>query len=417
MNRFSFYSRNTSKHGLYMISFLILVIAITFCDFTTVSNYIIYPIWFLWLPCVVSSSSTLWKDEKTFIRVSIVLLAIILGYAFIGYSSVQSGELLRNINWIMAGIVAINAMHLFSSREQSITYSVMTICLLLLSIIYINLGRAIIAIEDQSEAATVASAWYGSLFMLLTGLSLIVFLHVKRLLPRIITFLILILTLYLNVFVLQRGTNVLFSIAEIGLILVFLIKRKPVVIALSITIAGFVILAQSSDNMVLLFDWLAYISPSERLSVRFEDISTAVTYEDIQVTRGSLAGRSELIGVSWSTFTSSIGRFVFGAGEHTGINTIIGHHSFIVDTLARYGIIGGALIFLYFQKQYKIVMSAVDKKIDWPLYMQCTVVFIAYVLRNFYGILSYGLSNLFILFYFPLTIQLIKNYSYRINNK
>jgi hypothetical protein len=218
---------------------------------------------------------------------------------------------------------------------------------------------------------------------------------------------VLLLTLYVNFFILQRGINVVFTMAELGIILVFVLKRKPLIFIFSIIIIAFAIYVYASGRLVDIFDWLAEIIPSERLSKRFHEISTALFWEDIEASSGSLSGRNRLMGVSWDTFTSSIGHFVFGAGEHYGDNTIIGHHSFFIDTLARYGIIGGVMMFVYFKKQFQIIMAYLDKKTEWALYMQCAVVFLFYVLRNFYGVVTNAVANLVILALFPLTFQII----------
>lgn len=406
-----FYSQNNGKHTLMLISFLLLIVITVFSSFILYSSVIIAPIWALLLVYIVSSKVVLSKEGKTFVTVSFLLLAIIFFYQIIGHSSMGSLEVLVNFNWIMAGVVSVYVMKMFSGRELSHTFMVMTVSLVVLMLLFIRVGRSLLALGGADEAVSVAATWYGSIFMLLSGLSLIVVLNVKRSLLRIIALVVLLLTLYLNIFILQRGTNVIFTLAEISLIMIFLIKRKQVVIVLSVVIITFVVIAMSSDNMIYIFDWLAQISPSDRLTKRFEEISVALTYESIEAGGGSFAARGNLIGVSWDTFTSSLSHFVFGAGEHIGDN-VIGHHGFFVDTLARYGIIGGVLVFIYFKKQYQIMMSVLNKKTEWALYMQCAIVFLFYVLRNFYGQVAYALVNFVILLLFPLTFQVIHYYKY-----
>lgn len=410
MSNSPFVSQSDNKHTLLLGSFLILIIASFFSTFTTYSNYVIYPVLVLWVPFILTSSSVLSKNEHTFVRVSFLFLMLVLVYRFIGYSALGTGEMLRNINWIMTGVISIYVLKMFSGRELSIVYIVLTIAVTVLLFTYIKTGRVLLAMEEQNDAAGVANTWFGSLFMLLSGLSLIVILNVKSWFPRIISLVVLLLSLYLNFFILQRGIIVIFTMAEIGLILVFGLKNKAIIVFLTIGIIIASVIIMTSGLLVNLFDWFAEIIPSERLSQRFTEISTALYYEDIEASSGSLSARNRLIGVSWDTFTSSIGHFVFGAGEHSKDNTIIGHHSFYIDTLARYGIIGGALMFVYFKKQYQIIMSYLDKKAEWALYMQCAIVFLFYVLRNIYGAIATDVANLIILGYFPMTFQIIQYY-------
>lgn len=405
-----FYTQRRGRHTLLLVSFIILLIIVCFSNFILYSTVIVVPIWILWLMYMVSSKMGLSKDEKSFVTVSFILLAILLLYKLIGYSSIETLELIVNINWIMAGVVSVYVLKLFTSHELTIVYRVFLTALLVLLLLLIRMGREFIAIGEAYEAVSVSDAWYGSVMMLISGVSLIVLLNVRTLLPRIVAIAVLLLTLYLNVFVLQRGINVVFTIGEISMILVFLFKRKPLVIVFGALIIMFVVIAVSSDNLIYLFDWLAQVSPSERLSTRFSDISLVLTYESLDASEGSMGARNELIGVSWNTFTSSFGHFLFGVGAHTDI-TLIGRHSFFVDSLARYGIIGGMLLFVYFKKQYQIMMSFLDKNKDWALYMQSAIVFLFYVLRNFYGQMAYSLVNLVILLFIPLTLQIVNYYN------
>ena len=410
MKKHIFLSHSNGKHTLLLILFLILTIVTYLSSFILYSSVVIVPVWALWLLYIAFSKTSLTKDEKTFVSVSFFFLAIILIYRLTGYSSTGALGLVVNVNWIMLGVVAVYAMKLLSEYELSIVYIVMVLSLFIMLQLIFNTGRFVLSLGDAYEAVSVADAWQGALLMLISGLSLIVILNVNRLFPRIVAILALLLTLYINIFILQRGTNVIFTLVELSLILVFLIKRKSIIILLSILLIAFVIIAMSSDNLINLFEWFAQVSPSERLSKRFDEIALALTYESIEAGGGSFAARGNLIGVSWDTFTSSFGHFIFGAGDKADDSGIIGRHSFIVDTLARYGIIGGVLLFVYFKKQFQIVMTYLDRNNDWALFMQCAVLFLFYYLRNFYGQFSYALVNLVILVFFPLTFQLIRYY-------
>lgn len=56
--------------------------------------------------------------------------------------------------------------------------------------------------------------------------------------------------------------------------------------------------------------------------------------------------RFELVMVDLKTFTSSLDNFLWGVGDHRGRDywNLIGQHSYLIDTLARYGIIGAFFV-------------------------------------------------------------------------
>lgn len=406
-----FHGRGVGDHGLMLLSLLVLIALTVFNYFIRYSTVIMVPLWFLCFLYGLQSRTVLQKNEKQFVITSFIFFAVVFFYRFIGYSSIDTLGLIVQFNWIMTGVVSIYVLRILSGSELSTVYKVITLSLLILLLMLVSQGGNILATGDSYDAVQVAVAWQGSLFMLLSGLCLVIFLNVKSVFLRIAVIVVLVITLYINIFILQRGTNVIMTIAELGMILFFLIKRKSIVIVLSVIVVAFLVFAFSSDNLIAIFDWLARTSPSDRLSVRFNDISMALQYENLDAATGSFHTRNELIRISWNTFTSSFGHILFGAGEHAGDNTIIGHHSFFTDTLACYGLLGGVLVFIYFKKQYQIVMSYLDYKGEWALYNQFAIVFLFYVLRNFYGGVSYSLVNIVIMIFFPLTFQLIHYYS------
>ena len=396
------------RNGVKKIEFfslLAMIIVSFFAGFTTYSNYVMIPIMLLWIPYLMSLFERLKIDEKTFTKVSSAYLLIMFVYRTIGYSTDEVLFVLRDVAWIMSGVMAVYAMRFSSDKQLSTLFVVFTIVLLALLLVLNNKGRSL----DMDEAAATANAWIGSMFMLLTGFSLICFIHIRSLLFRVVFVAILFLTLYLNFFILQRGIVVIFTIFEMALIIVMSLKYRVLISFLFVAILFAFFFVYYSGYYVQFLDWMADVVPSDRLAIRFRQISFALQYGDVEAGGGSLNARERLMGISWNTFTSNIGYFIFGAGAQRG-NTVIGHHSFFLDILATYGIIGGLLMLVYFIKQYKIIMSKLNKKLEPVLYSQCAVVFLFYIMRNYYGSMANSCINFMLLMYFPLLIEFIQKY-------
>lgn len=211
----------------------------------------------------------------------------------------------------------------------------------------------------------------------------------------------------------QRATNVLLTGLEVLFILVFNIKRNWLVWFLSLSLLIVSSFLYFSGYLISVFEWLASVTP-DRVSDRMQTIVYALMYGDIDAGGGSLTRRSELLKVSWETFTSSISSFMFGVGEHKGFNNVIGNHSFILDTLASYGMMGGIFLFVFYKTQFQIMSENLDRSSDRVLFLQVMVVYLFYLIRNYYGKIANSCVSFLILIYIPLAIQIIYNYK---NNK
>lgn len=398
MNNTTNQSRYQSNNTLFVLLLLASVITFYFVDFHTYSNYVLLPVTALYLPAVFSCLQSLNKTKRVFVIVSFAILILRLLYRIVGYSDFSSGDL----SWTLSGVISVVAMSLFSDRDFRVVFSSFTVILVVFMTVLLLAGRSL----EENEATLIASTSLGSMLMLITGMSLIMLLRVKSLSHKAIAIVLLVLTIYINLFIFQRGTNILFTFIEVLIILVLSLKSKIVVRIVLLGILIGVLSLYLTGFYVTVFDWIASVVPSERLAVRFEQLSYYLQFGDLSVAGGSLESRAVLMRRSWDAFISNP---IFGAGEHRGNNLIIGHHSLILDNLGAFGILGAILLFIYFKMQYKIMLSALNKKDDSVLFWQCTVVFLFYLLRNAYGIVATAAVNFTLLVYFPLMIQIIKN--------
>lgn len=366
----------------------------------------------LWLPTFFSLYPRLDKCNKSYVNISLALLLLISFYYVTGISKISVANYIREFTWLFAGIISVCALVCFSKKELRVLFYIFTIILVGILVLLSFFGEVLVyTLENDTE--TTAQTWMGSIVMLLSGISLIFFIHVKKMIPRLFALGVLIMTLYITFVVMQRATNILFIVAELFLILFFVMKNKWIVGLLSIVAIGIVIYLIVSDSLIAFFEWLAEITP-ERVSVRMQAIAFVLQYGDVETAGGSLASRNDLMGISWNTFTSSIGNFIFGVGERKNGNTIIGNHSFILDSLASYGIIGGTMLFVFFKRQYEIMMNAININTERVLYSQFAVIFAFYILRNLMGFLANSNVCFVLLLYIPLSIQILLNYK---NNK
>lgn len=132
----------------------------------------------------------------------------------------------------------------------------------------------------------------------------------------------------------------------ISLVIMYIsVKAKKHVVAILIYMAIIGVLAFFFMDSIINF--LIDITGSQRIADRLIIFTSEGELSD----SGSLMSRSELWQVSIKTWLSGVGSFFFGIGDHywddfkTTEDSGIGNHSDLFDVLARYGILGGLILY------------------------------------------------------------------------
>ena len=399
---------NKSNKNTILFWFLVIILTTFFVGDREGLSIIVTGISLLvWIPVFLKYNSRLNKRETQYVFVSFSFLLLMCFYKLIGYSSLNLVSITRNISWILAGLISIYVMKLFSIKERSRIYIIFLVLIITTVVVLVNKGQS----YEMAKAAEIANAWVSSMLMILSGICLIAANQVKSLYLRILFVTIIIFSIFLNFYILQRGTNAVLTFVLVVLIMSLNFKNRFLVRMIFATTIFFAIIVFLTDLYIDIFDWMANVVPSERISSRIQAISLSIQYLDVEEGGATMSARADLMKISWNTFTSGIQTFIFGAGAHKENNLIIGNHSFILDTLASYGIIGGILFYFYFKKQFQFIMSYVNKNDNPVLYSQCIVVICVYLFRNFWGAMATANINFVMLLFLPLTIEVINRYN------
>lgn len=133
-----------------------------------------------------------------------------------------------------------------------------------------------------------------------------------------------------------------------------------VLVLIFIAFIGFLVLYLFKEAVV---DFIVKISPSDRLTVR---LITLVDADNEAANIKTITGRTDLYMLSLDTWVSNFGNFFFGIGDHRVMRgaraTGIGQHADLLDSLARYGVMGLVILFSVFKYVFKFILSLFDKK-------------------------------------------------------
>lgn len=291
----------------------------------------------------------------SFSCISVLLFSLyILIYKGLGVSSSTIGNIYNQISFFVFFTIALY-LNAYCSKKQ------IGILVLLLSIVFF-------ATVIKSISQYIA---YGDLLETLSDEELVQLGFVNSTPFNTSVFITLCFILY---YILNSGKKVfnLFLIAVSGFLIFYLFycgSRGSIIIMLLALFVFLPIIRVSQKDksstlvsllfclflfvLILLFsnrilDALISISP-DRLADRFRDLKQASTQG---ISDHSFSGRVGLYRVSLNSFLRNIGTVLFGIGDHRGsIDGVItyaeagiGGHSEILDSLARWGIIGCSMI-------------------------------------------------------------------------
>lgn len=296
---------------------------------------------------------------------------------YIGYSSASIGNYMNTLLFYDIIIKSIFILYNYNDYQKKVIFS-LTILILLSNIAiswyYLSvLGDEYLEMYRNSEYYEdsgfffVGTSFYNSLVFFI-GLQLYQ-LRKSSLLYSIISFFLVCIAL---IFMLSIETRAISLFLTIALCLIIIIKtttkskRKFVWI-------GLVLVVLFSSTII---SGLIEVLP-ERVAIRLSALFNPKSGEsETYLTRFDLAM------VDLKTFTSSLDNFLWGIGDHRGRDywNLIGQHSFLLDTLAKYGLIGAIFV-------VKIIASiyvAFKKGLSGSLFNNIFVpMFVVFILMSF----------------------------------
>ena len=158
------------------------------------------------------------------------------------------------------------------------------------------------------------------------------------------------------------------------------IAKKKAYFYITLFITLFVIIPVVEIYEDIIIRYILYLSPSSRLSSR---LVTLINFDSDYGSTSSISARENLWMISLKTWFSNVSSFLFGIGDHYTTDspekTGIGQHSELIDSFARYGVIGMLLIYYILKNSFKYINTIFEKKYQLQIY----TVFIIYIMCGF----------------------------------
>ena len=397
--------RNGSRHIVLFMTTILMISIMLIPDLSFIGTETMILVSAMWLGTIVSSFGKQRKLIRAMMVSAFLYFFLVFFYKFLGISEATWDIAAGYFGWMMTIIIGTYAIQIFPKvLLRWIEYVVMVV--VVISIVYVTLnGQKNMLIMNMEDVISQESAAYGSSIMLFSGICFIALLGYKSKFKKIIYAIALLLALNLNFTIMQRGTNVVFTVLMLILIFIFRKSTKSTAKFILFTFL-IVILIYSTGVYIAFLDFLVGMISSERVASRIASISIFLQTGDYLEAGTSFATRSDLTLTSLKTFYSSFSNFLFGIGDSRGFSTKIGDHSEIIDSLARYGILGFTFIFSSFCNQFRYLSKFLT--VGDPIRYQILIVFIIYVPRNVIGNSMTSAIGILLFLYMPVVIYFIK---------
>lgn len=313
-------------------------------------------------------------------------IALIFVYKLIGYSSTEWGNYMHQLSFFIPLLLMFLIPDMLSNRQKTLLWWLVIAVMLFniadniyLSILYPSLNSVSRFYQDEEFLASINAG--GSPFytfsLLFFNVCFFVFLNSKK---KKIKFAALaaavICAIYILGFCLKASVVVYFLLS---LFLQYFAYRTSntflffFVIGFT-AILGIAVITVFQDSIV---DFIISVSPDERLTTR---LVTLIDAENAEADISTATNRTSLYLLSVETWLSDISNFLFGIGDHRAAfgakATGIGQHSDLLDSLARYGLLGLVILVTIFKNLFKYLLSLFGRQYK----LQLVTIFVIFIM-------------------------------------
>lgn len=122
---------------------------------------------------------------------------------------------------------------------------------------------------------------------------------------------------------------------------------------------------------------------------------------------GTLMSRESLWQVSFKTWFGGIGNFIFGVGDHNFVDFVdtastgVGNHSDLLDVFARYGLVGGVILYASIKVYYGYLKQVYGGTFKWEIVAFFILIILMGLTKKFVA----GEPGIIIFILFPLCLR------------
>lgn len=375
-------------------------------------NVVLLGLMALFLVAEVNRLLNLRDPERTTLIALVLYVLMTAVYKVLGISAAELYYIFNTIQFLFFTVAALTVFYSLTKRQMKFLLGVS-----LISILYTMIDNVILFVRHGAAAYVklfqlhkydynAVDTPFSGAILLLAGVCFICFLHEKRKWLKVGLLALSVFGIYFCVAITQRTIILVLAVLMYPMLIFFHTKHKLNRYILFFFVLVIAVVALLNYKPLLL--WMGEMLGSARVSKRINQIIVFMETMDIRASGGSLTVRYELISTSWRTFTASARSFLLGVGEHRATDLIVGNHSQFIDELARYGIVGSAMVWTMLCSGFRFVKKAAGTVTGTVLNRQLGVMIFIFILRGFLGAVFAAPIGIQLFLVMPLMLRLLQ---------
>lgn len=365
------------KANIFMMSLIVLHLFYTLMPvhpgfFTGLVHLFIIILWTV-LFFISQAKYHIFEKYRKLISLLLIYCSIVIGYKLLNVSTISWGVIYLEISAYVTLLMGLYIMSSFSEKQLKIIF-LLTIIFYLFNIIYnFRWGYATGAIlegeivNDESISGIANSHFNEAAMFTLFSL----YANYSKGLSKFYKIFALIIMVLSACFIMMCGLRATIIILSIFSFLFMAVAKfghnnKRTYYSILVVLFFFMYF-----NLEGILEILIGVAP-ERIAYRLNDILFTTQNG---ITENSFSGRAGRMMISLNTWIKTPISFLFGAGDiggEIGLFEGIGGHSELIDVLAKFGIVGGLVLYRLFIQACKFLMSFNNDNNK-----NCIVIFIA----------------------------------------
>ena len=292
----------------------------------------------------ISTASTINIIQEILFFIPLLLMPLVIG-------SISNH---KQLNWLIGLILVIVSVNIADNIRLCIVHPEL--------IYWVNRNLLIDDIEGIGNIG--ASTWYNGVYFFFT-ICFFAFLNTDSKIMKRAMLASSILSAVFMLFFCLKAAIVIFTVLSVFMLVYAKMNRSFVSLAF-ISLFSLLLVLLFADVIV---DMLSSMISSERLLSRLVMLLDSDSV-DVSVGENSLNSRVMLWMESINTWLANPVNFFFGIGATPVSNAHlgVGQHSSFFDSFAKYGLIGGFLIFNSLRLSYKYIRSLYDRKVRLQIF-------------------------------------------------